>query len=175
MNALNILFYTAGVIPFIALPFLLVNWMRYLKIRRENKSRRVALPAKVPLKSVLFFVVPIVVAFSIAEFVQARSRAEALNFLRDLSGNYAVYVNSRAAKNPDAVIAALKTTAPIMGHHSHPTKMVHVDIQTANGGISLVLGRDSDYAQEYWVFYPKYCITSNNEIGRVTTSLFDDY
>jgi hypothetical protein len=175
VSTLNTLFYAVSITPFIALPFLIVNWVRYLKIRAENKSRRVALPAKMPLKSVLFFAVPIVIAISIAEFVQSRSRAEALNFLRDLSGNYIVYVDSRPAKNPDAVIAALKTIGPVMGHHSHPTKMIHVDIQTANGGISLVLGRDSGYAQEYWVFYPKYRITSNNEIGRVTTPLFDDY
>ena len=38
-----------------------------------------------------------------------------------------------------------------------------------------MLGRDSGYAQEYWVFYPKHRITSNNEIGRVTTPVFDEY
>jgi len=38
-----------------------------------------------------------------------------------------------------------------------------------------MLGRDSGYAQECWVFYPKYRITSNNEIGRVTTPVFDEY
>ena len=175
MNTLNTLCYAVGVIPFIALPFLLVNWMRYLKIRRENKSRRVAPPAKVPIKSVLFFGVPIVIAISIAEFVQWRSRVETLNFLRNLSGNYTVYVNSRRPTDADAIIAALKTSAPVMGHHSSPTKPINVDIQTPNGALSLVLRRDSSYAQEYWVFYPKYRITSNNEIGRVTTPLFDNY
>ena len=175
MNTLNALFYIVSVIPLIALPVLIVNWVRYLKIRAENKTRRIVLPAKIPLKSVLFFAVPIVIAISIAEFVQARSRAEALNILRDLSGNCIVYLDSRPAKNPHAIVAALKTIGSVMEHHSHPTKIVHVDIQTANGGISLVLARDSGYAQEYWVFYPKYRITSNNEIGRVTTPLFDDY
>jgi len=175
VNILNTLFYVVSVIPFIALPFLLVNWMRYMRIRAENKSRRVALPAKLPVKSMGFFVVPIIIAIAISEIVAARSRTEALNFLRDLSGNYTVYVNSRPANNPDAIIATLKTTAPRMAHHSSPTKMIHVDIQTNNGALSLVLGRDSGYAQEYWVFYPKYRITSNNEVGRVRTPLFDDY
>ena len=175
MEILNTLFYAVSVIPFIALPFLLVNWMRYLKIRRENKSRRVALPAKLPLKSVLVFGGPILVAILIAEFVQARSRVEALNFLRDLSSNYKVYVNSQPPKNPDAIITALKTTGWRMDHHSSPTKMIRVDIHTDQGDMSLQLGRDSSYAQEYWVFYPKYRITSNNEIGKVVTPVFDEY
>ena len=37
------------------------------------------------------------------------------------------------------------------------------------------LGRDSALPQEYWVFYPKYRVTSNYEIGRVTTPMFDQY
>jgi hypothetical protein len=53
--------------------------------------------------------------------------------------------------------------------------MIRVDIETDKGTLTLQLGRDSGYAQEYWVFYPKYRITSNNEIGRVTTPLFDEY
>ncbi len=146
-----------------------------MKIRAENKSRRVALPAKLPLKSMGFFVVPIVIAIAIAEIVAARSRTEALNFLRDLSGNYRVYVNAQLAKNPDAIIAALKTTGSRMDHHSSPTKMIRVDIQSDRGDLSLQLGRDSSYAQEYWVFYPKYRITSNNEIGKVVTVAFDEY
>jgi hypothetical protein len=175
MNILNTLFYLVSVIPFIALPFLFVNWARYMKAQAENKSRRVPVPAKVPLKSVLFFAVPIIVAITIAEFVAARSRMEALTFLSNVSGNYRVYVNAQAAKNPGAIIAALKTTGSRMAHHSSPTRMIRVDIQSDRGDLSLQLGRDSSYAQEYWVFYPKYRITSNNEIGKVVTAAFDEY
>ena len=175
MNALNTLFYIVSVIPFIALPFLFVNWARYMKARAENKSRRAPVPAKVPVKSVLFFVAPIVIAIAIAEIVAARSRVEALNFLRDVSGNYKVYVNSQMAGDPAGIVSALKTTAPELAHHSHSTRMIRVDIETDKGTLTLQLGRDSGHAQEYWVFYPKYRITSNNEIGRVTTPLFDEY
>ena len=175
MNTLNTLFYLVSVIPFVALPFLFVNWAQYMKARAENRSRRVPLPAKAPLKSVLFFVVPIIVAIAIAEIVAARSRVEALTYLRNMSGNYRVFVNSQPANNPDAIIAALKTTGSRMAHHSSPTKMIHVDIQSDRGDLSLQLSRDSGYGQEYWVFYPKYRITSNNEIGRITTAVFDQY
>ena len=175
MKVLNILFYVVSIIPFIALPFLFVNWARYMKARAENRSRRVPFPAKMPVKSVVFFVAPIVIAIAIAEIVAARSRAEALKFLRDISGNYKVYVNSKPARDPDGIVSALKTTAPQLAQHSHPTKMIRVDIENERGTLTLQLGRDSGYAQEYWVFYPKYRITLNNEIGRVTTPVFNEY
>ncbi len=175
MNALNIIFYFVSIIPLIALPFLFVNWARYMKARADNRSRLVPVPLKMPVKSVLFFVAPIVIAIAIAEIVAARSRVEALNFLRNVSGNYKVYVNSQLARDPDGIISALKTTAPQLAQHSHPTKMIRVDIENERGTLTLQLGRDSGYAQEYWVFYPKYRITLNNEIGRVTTPVFDEY
>jgi hypothetical protein len=175
MKILNVLFYLVSIIPFITVPFLLVNWIRYMKARSENRSRFVPVPEKFPVKSALFFAVPIAVAISIAEIMTSHSRIEALNFLRDLQGNYKVYVNSQPAHDPDAIVSVLKTASPRPGHHSNPTKVIRVDIQSEKGNLTLELGRDSGYAQEYWVFYPKYRVTSNNEIGRVTTPVFDEY
>jgi hypothetical protein len=176
MKILNLLFYFVSIIPFIALPFLLVNWIRYMKARGENRSRFVPVPAKFPIKSVLFFAVPIAIAISIAEIMTSRSRSETLDFLRDLPGNSKVYVNSQPARDPNAIVSVLKTTSPwFLGHHSSPTKMIRVDIESEKGHLTLELGRDSGYAQEYWVFYPKYGVTSNNEIGKVTTPVFDEY
>ena len=175
VKLLNLLFYSVSIIPFIALPFLVVNWVRYMNARAENRSRFVPVPVKFPVKSVLSFAGPIIIAMAIAEIMASRSRAEALSFLRDLSGNYKVYVNSQQGHDPDGIVSALKATAPQLAHHSHPTKMIRVDIETDKGNLTLELGRDSGYAREYWVFYPKYRVTSNNEIGRVTTPCFDEY
>ena len=175
MNVLNLIFYAVSAIPFIALPFLLVNWIRYMKVRAENRSSFVPVPVKFPTRSVLFFVVPIIVAITIAGIMTSRSRIEALNFLRELPGNYKVYVNSQPARDPDKIISALKATSPQLAQHSHPTKLIRIDIESDKGRLTLELGRDSGYAQEYWVFYPKYRVTSNNEIGRITTPVFDEY
>jgi hypothetical protein len=175
MKVLTVLFYVLFAMPFIALPFLLVNWGRYMKTRAENRSRLVPLPTKVPIKSVIFFAGPIIVLSVIAPAVSWRARIETLTFLQDLSGKYEVYVDSHLSRDPDKIVAALKTVTPKLGHHSHPTKMIRVDIQSDKGRLTLVLGRDSGYGQEYWVFYPKYRITSENEIGRVTTALLDEY
>jgi hypothetical protein len=84
-------------------------------------------------------------------------------------------VNQQPVSDADKVISALKLLSPQFGYHSHPTKRIGVEINSENGHLTLVLGRDSDYPQEYWVFYRKYRVSSNNEIGRITTSVLDQY
>ncbi len=174
LKILNTLFYISGGAAIIALPFMIVNQVKYLKIRAANRSRVVPLAAMFPVKSVIFFVGPIILAMVIAQIVTSYGRYEVLSFLRELSGDYKIYINAKPSHQPQRIAAALKEVAPQWGHHSHPTKMIAVEIQSDKGSLTLELGRDSGYAQEYWVFYPKYGITSNNEIGRVTTSVFDE-
>lgn len=95
--------------------------------------------------------------------------------MQNLSGPYTVYVNNHPARDPDKVISDVKSLAPQLGHHSHPTKRIRVEIRSEQGSLTLELDRDSGFPQQYWVFYPKYGITSNNEIGRITTPVFDEY
>jgi hypothetical protein len=64
---------------------------------------------------------------------------------------------------------------PFQAHHSHPTKRISVEVCAKSPRLLLSLGRDSDDTQEYWVFWPKYCVTTYNEIGRIRTPLFDSY
>src|SRR5258707_1969189 len=176
MNALDIVVYILFPIPFIVLPFLLVNWGKYMKARSENKSRLAPVPVIFPVKSVLFFAGSIIIVGTMAKLMTWRSRAEPLDFLHKVSGNNKVYVNYQPAHDADRVLSALKQIAPqLIGHHSHPTRRIRVDIQSEQGSLPLELGRDSGYAQEYWVFYPKYRVTSENEIGRITTPVFDEY
>jgi hypothetical protein len=175
VNVLDVLANILFIVPFVVLPFLLVNWVRYMKARADNKSRFVPGSVKLPLMSVLFFAGPIIIVGVIGEFMATRSRVEALSFLRGISGNHKVYVNSQPAHDPDRVINALQEVAPQPAHHSHPTKRIHVYIESERGNLILELGRDSGYGQEYWVFYPKYRATSDNEIGRITTPVFDEY
>jgi hypothetical protein len=175
VNVLDVLANILFIVPFVVLPFLIVNWVRYMKVRTENKSRFAPRPVRFPVMSVLFFAGPIIIVGVIGEIMATRSRVEALSFLRGLSGNHKVYVNSQPAHDPDRVINALQEVTPQPAHHSHPTKRIRVEIQSEQGNLILELGRDSGYGQEYWVFYPKYHATSDNEIGRITTPVFDEY
>lgn len=173
MNTLNVICNCAGATSIIALPFLLVNWAKYMKTQPVN--RLVAVRTGFPTKSVSFFLISTLTVGVVASVMTTYARHDALNFIESLSGNYTVYVNQQQVRDPDKMISALKEIAPYWAHHSHPTKRIRVDIHSDERDLALELGRDSDNPQEYWVFYLGHSVTSNNEIGRITTDTFDGY
>ncbi len=84
-------------------------------------------------------------------------------------------VNDRPVSDGGEVLSALRGIAPYRAHHSHPTIQIQVDVRGPTGSLTLKLGRDSGNAREYWVFLSGHGVTSKNEIGRITTSMFDQY
>jgi hypothetical protein len=173
MNTLNVLCYCAFAASIIALPFLLVNWARYMKAQPIN--RLITVRAGFPTKSVSFFVISALTAGVLASTMTTYARRDALNFLQSLSENYTVYVNQQQVRDSDKMISSLKEIAPYWAQHSHPTTRIRVDIRSDVRDLTLELGRDSDNPQEYWVFSSEHSVTSDNEIGRITTSAFDGY
>ena len=173
MKLLNVLCYIGLVTSVIAMAFVLVNWLSYMKTRVGSDLRSVQ--PGFPTKSVGFFLISALITAVLASSLGSYARRDALNFLQNLSGGYQVYVNEQEARDPDKMISSLKQVAPYWAHHSHPTKRIRVDIRTAARDLTLELGRDSDNPQEYWVFYVDDGIASQNEIGRITTPAFDAY
>ena len=171
MKALNIIGYCAFAASLIALPFLLVNWAIYM--RRKPANSLVTLRSAFPIKSVSFFLVPFAITVVIAIVLTTYARNEALNFIRTLPGNYTVYVNEQQVHDPEKLISALREIRPYEAHHSHPTKRINVLIRTDERDLRLELGRDSDNPEEYWVF--SLGLVSDTEIGRITTTAFDEY
>jgi hypothetical protein len=153
----------------LALPFLVVNWVRQL-IRARVTGKKT-----VPLKSVLFFVIPIVFVFIFENVIEVIVRHKLHLLLRSLSSDRVILVNGLPASSPEVVIGALQKVQPTEGHHSHPTRRINVDIKAHGGAMTLVLGRDSDIPQEYWVFSPAPPFSWGDELGRITTKAFDDY
>jgi hypothetical protein len=86
-----------------------------------------------------------------------------------------VSINGDFVDNHKEVLSTLRGLEELPAHRSHPTKRISIEISDHNSQLVLSLGRDSSDPREYWIFYPKYLITENNEIGRIKTSLFDRY
>jgi hypothetical protein len=175
MIALSILFYCAAGISIVTLPFLIVNWTRYMRGPAPDDPSGVKPPASFPIKSLGFFVIPALVAAVIVSVMTSYARSEVLEFIRGISGDSTVYINQQPAHDAVSIISALKQLAPYAGHHSYATKRIRVDIHGDKGALALELGRDSGNPHEYWVFYPRSWVTLDNEIGRITTSALDGY
>ncbi len=184
MALLDLTFYCAAATALMALPFFVVNFLRYMSLVSRETYMKTRFPsrvsvarasAKFPIKSVIFFVLPILISSVVAEFMTTSARAEVLKFIKGLSGHYTVSVNQDRAADAGEVVSALKGIASYWAHHSRPTRRIRVEIRSSQGDLTLELGRDSGNPQEYWVFMPEHGVTSNNEIGRITTPVFDKY
>jgi hypothetical protein len=172
---LGVIFYGAGAVAIIALPFLIVNWVQYVRAMARAAFPGSRAAVAFPAKSVGLFVTSILIAVGVASVATSSTRREARRFLGESTGDATVYVNGQRISSPEEVLAALKGLAWYSAHHSHPTTRIEVDVMSSRGNLALELGRDSDNPREYWVFSQRQGITSNNEIGRITTSAFDKY
>jgi hypothetical protein len=104
---------------------------------------------------------------SIAQFqVQQRLESE--------PADTPIFVDGHQLQNSGEVLTELKRLGDLPAHHSHPTKIITVEV-AGRPHLTLWLGRDSDDPREYWVFDPSHLITRNNEIGRIITPVFDGY
>ncbi|MDO8302592.1 MAG: hypothetical protein Q7T18_05055 [Sedimentisphaerales bacterium] len=98
---------------------------------------------------------------------------EIKTFLYQLSANKQIFIDAREIKDTVAIISTLEQISQKQMHGSHSIKVVHVTIRDDGKTVELVLGRDSKYSNEYWVYRPSYKF--NDYIGGVTTNLFDKY
>lgn len=161
----------------IAVPFLLVNWFRYIKSINDRKSRgEVVFQFEgFPFKSVLAFLCPILFIFLSSSIMTSTIKSQVVEFLSHAEADAVVSVEGSVVDDSKIVIRELQKISTSLGHHSHPEKTIHVKIVSNGRTLRLSLGRDSGRSNEYWVFYPQYKHTAKNELGRITTSAFDSY
>jgi len=163
----------AGILSLAALPVFIFNWFRYVKAaRKQPPSERWA---EFPVKSVAAFMLPVLLLAGVAQVRTSGTRAHVIEQVRSLSGAHQVLVNGLPFADPESMILMVKEISPVFAHHSHPTNTILVTIRNADTNLTLKFRRDSDRAKEYWVFEPSHSVTAKNEIGRVTTSLLDQY
>ena len=149
-----------AIVGLISLVVLLVRWGRL-----RSQRTRVAM--------FMSAILAVIVYYGVAAWA---GRQRVIGFVRHSPTRVTVLVDGKTVHNPDAVVAAVGQVEYYWAHHSHPTKRICVALQNGDSRLALELGRDSGDPKEYWVFCPACAITGpNNEIGRITTPLFDEY
>jgi hypothetical protein len=124
---------------------------------------------------ICFFVAPILFILLLSSLMTWLIRGEVKGFLGDLSSDMVIMINDKPVKNPGLIIAELSKVASLPAHHTRYTKKFRVEVVSHDRSLTIELGRDSNNTQEYWLFYPGYHYTSNNEFGRIITTTFNDY
>ncbi|MHC4111488.1 MAG: hypothetical protein ACYSUY_10450 [Planctomycetota bacterium] len=120
------------------------------------------------------FFIPIIMIFIFSFTVEKIVRHEVKTWLENVSDDAIVSINNEEIQKPLTVIEELRKLAALPAHHSHATKRIRIAIRDNDQGLVIDLSRDSQLPQEYWVFYLGYRHTYVNEVGRITTSLFEE-
>lgn len=85
----------------------------------------------------------------------------------------AITINGTKLEDNNALLAALRGMRDTAAHHSSPTTIYRLVLDSANGPLELCLRRDSQDPHEYWIFYPDFYSTEINSVGRVFTDALD--
>ena len=116
-----------------------------------------------------------VIAFD--QMNESRAREEVLSALNDLSPNASVTLNGKTQQSTQ-VLEVLRTLHQVDPHHSFPILPIRVEIREGSKTIDLVVARDSERSEEYWVFKPGWNYHNNplgEELGAIQTDFFKDY
>ena len=145
----------------------MIGVVRSRRVRRSNESKHSLLLLLVGFSG---FAGVIGFEFATAAFVESAALREIRPILaeRPLS----VLINGRPTAYSAELTDSLRRMSDPTGHHSHPTERFHVQIATARSSLTLELGRDSQDAREFWVFYPGFKRTRLNEVGHAFTDVF---
>lgn len=169
MKVLDIIACASIILGLVSAPFLLFTWPVYAATRNKGGSSKAA------MISLLTFAISVVIGLCAGWTGTSIARDEVIDKLQSARDNCQISINGKAVQNSEEILAALGTLHSDPGHHSHPTKRISVVVSDKSNRIVLTLARDSDDPREYWVFVPKYWITSTKEIWRIKTSAFDAY
>ena len=169
MKAFNIIAYASIITGVISAPLFLFSCIPYIARRNSGPASRVA------SVSFVVFVLSIVVGLTSSWLASSTAREEVGRKLQAAGDKSQISINGKPAPNSKEILSVLRTLHTSPGHHSHPTHAIGIGVSDDPESLTLLLARDSDDPKEYWVFFPKYWITSTKEIGRIKTSEFDGY
>jgi hypothetical protein len=172
VSVLDFVFVVALLTAVVAVPFLLIGWSNSLSERQEARP--------FPIKSTLFFAVPIIIGWLIYLISTSIAQFKARQFLESVSDKCIVAINGNPVQNRNEILNTLRSVADLPTHHSSPTHMIDVDLSDPPRHLSLWVARDSSDRREYWVFAPSPSklglrASLKKDIGHVITPVFDQY
>lgn len=116
-------------------------------------------------------IILVVLVFAVERAAEQRARGQVFGELRTLSKPYRVPLDGRELRDGSGVLAAVRRANHVNSHHSHPTQPIEVEINDGTHAVRIVIARNSQNADEYWVFRPGRNLLGHSlgqEMGRVT-------
>jgi len=120
VRLLDFIIVVAGLLAVIAAPFFLLGWSNYLSRRPEQ--------GVFPIKSVLFFVVPLLIAALAYGSSTLIAQCEVAEFLHSASSQYTVSIDGLIVQKPDQILETLRGFGDLPAHHSSRGRILQIDI-----------------------------------------------
>ena len=172
MSTLDFIYVVALLTAVVTAPFLIASWLIYVLPPEE---RRVF-----PMKSTVLFTSLIIICFLVSWTSMSIAKHKLLQSLRSLSAKSTVSINGKEVQNRDEILNTLRGLRYVVAHHSSPTREFQVEISDPPQKLLLLVARDSDNPQEYWVRVPSPSRLAaraayKKDIGHIITKVFDVY
>jgi hypothetical protein len=110
----------------------------------------------------------------ISSVFEIRARQELKRILNHPDLNVRVDGQFANKDNLDAILKKLKKMRSIDAHNSSPTEEINIELLFNNRKEIITVSKDSQFENEYWIFWSKYKTSKNNEIGRIRTDIFNE-
>jgi hypothetical protein len=172
VRLLDFVIVIAILVAVVAAPFLLIGWSNYLSRRPEERV--------FPTKSVLFFVLPLLIGALAYGSSTLIAECQVAEFLDSVSSHSTVSIDGRIVQNRQEVLETLRGFQHLPAHHSSPGRIIQIDISEPPRNLRIWLARDSSDPHEYWVLVPSpsklaFRASLKKDIGHIKTPLFDGY
>ena len=164
LNSLMRIFYALCVLTFLAVWINMFRYMR-LSIKKSDKLPKCrSTVVRCTVHTVFFWVFFLIVA----GIINIKTRAEIKNYLYEVDiDQVTIKMNNEALiEQKEKLIEAIK------GIHRWGAKpasrdRIKCEITSPKGSLTLSIGKDPRPGCEnvYWVYYPKYRVTKNNNVG----------
>jgi hypothetical protein len=116
--------------------------------------------------------------FAIPYHAEGNARDAMLRDLGQLAVPFNATLDGRPTDDAGQLVLLLKGTRFLLAHHSSPQKPIHVWITDGKIVINLLLARDSQKVDEYWVLRPGRNLLGESydqEAGRIVDSRLTRY
>jgi len=96
----------------------------------------------------------VIVGWAVQNHAEAKARTTLLSDLGQLKTNAHVRLNDRDVGEAAPFLLSLNRLTTVQAHHSSPTTSIQVEIDDGSSAVVVVIARDSERPDEYWIFRP---------------------
>ncbi len=159
------------IVTIILAPATFVSWFKYALSNQQNQN----LGDKQHWVVTTIFIITCILTMSLFSTIKTHGYNEFLNTLEVLRPlEITIEINHRKVDTAHA-LADFNKIQRMRPHNSSPISKVPVRIVTQTQTYHLEIGRDSQNPNEFWIFYPKFLVTTYNEIGRIHSDFLGQF